>query len=193
MIFVEIQCPNEIHAGSLESALRDVEPSAELFVLTGNRAQIFYKDEGDSSGFEAIVQAHDGADQNLQDYRNEAQGRIDAKASEVRGRFISGGIGQDTVYSHKEQEAQAYKDAGYPADTSAYPFIEAERQAWEGAKSARDCADLILGLAAQWLQVAATIEGVKVRGKNRVRAATDAQGIRDNEAETISTLDAIAP
>ena len=44
----------------------------------------------------------------------------------ARARYITIAPGQDATYAAKYADAAAYAAAGYPADTSNYPWIEAE-------------------------------------------------------------------
>ena len=140
----------------------------------------------DQGGFEEWI-----TDSTLEAYADKAKATIDAMASAVRGRFISGGIGQDAVYQHKEAQARAYIEAGYPANVEDFPFVAAEWGSWEGSKTPTECADLIVGLADQWIFVAAFIEGEKVKGKNRIRAASTKAEVRQHEAAALAALDAI--
>ena len=54
---------------------------------------------------------------------------IDAAASKARGRYLTSGIGQDSTYLAKASEAEAFLQAGSPADASAYFLLKPEAEA----------------------------------------------------------------
>ena len=58
--------------------------------------------------------------------RRNARDSIDTAAGMARARYITIAPGQDATYAAKYADAAAYAAAGYPADTSNYPWIEAE-------------------------------------------------------------------
>lgn len=102
--------------------------------------------------------------------RVEMQNRIDAKASTVRSCYITVGVGQESTYLLKAEQAQAFVDAGGEGDVPL--MVQAEVNA-TGA-SALEAAQGILAVRGYWIQLAAYIESVRLTGKNGVRnAATD--------------------
>lgn len=111
----------------------------------------------------------------------DAHNKIDKAAGEARARYITVAPGQEAVYALKKEHAESYKAAGYPADTTAYPLIQAEADA--SGTSAQAACDFILSKAAQWVQLAATIEQLRQSAKQQVGAITDA-----TQWQTINTI-----
>ena len=54
---------------------------------------------------------------------------IDSHAGNTRKKYITSTHGQEMTYSEKVKQAEAFITAGYPADTSPYPFIESDMTA----------------------------------------------------------------
>ena len=125
----------------------------------------------------------------LVEYKAQARYDVDYAAEMARLRYITNGAGQALVYERKEEEARAFVTAGYPADTSPYPFITAEINAT--GKSKEDAADDIITKADAWIVVGANIEEQRITGKAAVDAAVDNTGVDSARATAIATLDAI--
>lgn len=102
----------------------------------------------------------------------DAHKKIDSAAGDARARYITVAPGQDAVYSLKKEQAEVYKAAGYPADTTDYQLIQAEADA-SGTTTTIAC-DFILSKAAQWVQLAANIEQIRQSAKRQISAITDA-------------------
>lgn len=118
-----------------------------------------------------------------------AKNSVDAAAERARLRYITSGSGQALVYQEKGEQASAYVTAGYPADTTGYPFIEAEINATGKTKEA--AADDILTQRTAWISLGATIEQERLSGKKSIDDATDKAGIDTALSTALSTIDAI--
>lgn len=126
----------------------------------------------------------------LDEAKAEALRAIDEAAGETRRRFITEVPGQQATYLVKYEQARAYAAAGYPPDTSAYPYIEAEMAA-QGLP-AEGAANLILATGAPWNDILGpAIEARRLAGKRQVREATTRTGVRaarDAALDALSTV-----
>ena len=106
--------------------------------------------------------------------KSDLNNSIDRMAEAARRRHITGGDGQVMAYLDKSDEAADYKAAGYPADLSSYPFVQAEVNAT--GKTNQNAADDILTERSNWIAAAASIEEERLSGK---KAVNDAATIED--------------
>ncbi len=121
-----------------------------------------------------------------------AHDTIDKSSGEARARYITVAPGQDAVYALKKEQAEAYKAAGYPADTTSYPLIQAEATASTSTPTV--ACDFILTKAGQWVQLAAVIEQIRQSAKQQVSAVTDAtqwQTINQIVRDAVAQLDQV--
>lgn len=114
---------------------------------------------------------------------------IDAAASVARGRYLTSGIGQDSTYLAKASEAEAFLQAGSPADASAYFLLKPEADA-RGITVA-DLAVEVIAARDAWHQVAGEIEGVRISGKALVTNAGTADEVQAASAQVIERLAAL--
>ena len=137
------------------------------------------------------VDAYDGTDAtrvysvaaitvDLDDYKLNARIQIDGESELTRLRFITNGAGQAMAYQEKADEATDYVVAGYPADLTSYPFIQAEVNAT--GKNATQAADDILATRSAWIAVSAAIEEIRLGAKKQVNEAANT-----GEIDTIVT------
>jgi hypothetical protein len=110
-----------------------------------------------------IVTAYD-----LAALKVEVADRIDAAAEATRLKYITAGSGQAMVYQAKSDEAKLYAAATSPVDSD-YPLLNAEATAT--GVTVASLASSVLSLSAQWIGLAALIEGLRMGGK---KAASDA-------------------
>lgn len=115
--------------------------------------------------------------------------QIDNVAGNARTRYITSAPGQEMTYLEKSEEAADYAAAGYPADTTNYPFVAADATAY--SITPQQAADQILAQRAVWITVGAQIEQVRLNGKNQVNTATTQQDVQLIVETTISALNAI--
>ena len=142
--------------------------------------------ENDVNTFWSSHQSHP---QRLVEYKTIAKYSVDSAAERARLRYITNGAGQALVYQKKEEEARAYVTAGYPADTSTYPFVEAEINATGKTKEA--AADDIVAQADAWITTGASIEEQRLAGKKAVDDAVDTAGVDTAKDAAVALLDAI--
>lgn len=107
--------------------------------------------------------------------------RIDGLAEKTRLKYITDGTGQALTYTRKLATAEAYVAAGYPTDTTAYPWLHDE--AILTGIVASSLADMIIANAAQWDVVGSQIEAARRAAKITVLAAT-ATAVTIRDAET---------
>jgi len=109
-----------------------------------------------------------------------AKASVDAAAGAASTKYITVGDGQEGRYQLKAQQADAYKAAGYPADTSPYPMVQAEADA-TGASPQAAC-DNIISIRDQWVTVAAKIEKERIAGKLAIDTLPAAATLSDIKA-----------
>lgn len=108
---------------------------------------------------------------------------IDKVADEVRYKFI-GDAARIKEYDTANQEAEAYKAAGYSGDVPQSVKSWAEAKGWTGQSAADD----ILATAAAWNAVLYGIRDARLKGKELVRAAVSMEDLETKRAGTIEAL-----
>lgn len=121
----------------------------------------------------------------LSDARIASCTAIDAKAGNVRLRYITSVPGQEGTYLLKEREAQRFRDALYVGTVPA--MVQAEVNAT--GLLAKAAADDILLRRDQWAAKAAQIEEQRLKGKRSVDAATTEAGVASARDAAIAALD----
>lgn len=106
---------------------------------------------------------------------------IDAAAETERLKYITPGNGQAMTYQQKVTEAQALKSAASP-QVSNYPILSSE--VGITAETLGEVADIVLAAFAQWQQIGAAIESIRLGAKRDIDAAAD-------EAAARAIIDAI--
>lgn len=106
---------------------------------------------------------------------------VDAAAETERLRYITPGNGQAMTYQQKVAEAQAFKAAATPK-ASDYPMLSSEVGITADTLDA--VADIVLAAFAQWQQIGAMIESIRLGAKRDINAA-------DDEATARAIVDAI--
>lgn len=114
----------------------------------------------------------------LDEARVEAAIEVDNIAGQTRLRFITVSPGQEATYLSKLADANAYIAAGYPADATAFVWINAEAIATNATPQI--VADLIVYTASQWSQVGAQIEGARQAAKQAILLSVN--GLEINQA-----------
>ena len=121
---------------------------------------------------------------------------IDAAAGAARARYITTVAGQAETYLRKEDQARAYKLAGYPStSTVAYPLVLAEAQAIYGSTPTstqiKAAADGIISQADDWMAKAMEIERVRRVGKIAVSSATSVAAVNAAQDASVAGLAAV--
>lgn len=119
--------------------------------------------------------------------RYEGEMAIDAIADRVRSRFATPNMHQ--IYSDKRNEAERYLSADPPPDLSDFPYLAAE--VGITSETPQALAGLWLYMDAQWKQVAAFIEQIRIAAKAQVRAAGSGPDVDQIVATTAAVMDGI--
>lgn len=106
---------------------------------------------------------------------------VDAAAETERLKYITPGSGQAMTYQQKVDEARAFKAASNPLAAD-YPILSSE--AGITAVTPAEVADVVLAAFAQWQQIGAAIETIRLGAKRDIEAAED-------EATAHAVVDAI--
>lgn len=113
--------------------------------------------------------------------------RIDAAAEATRLRYITGGAGQAATYMVKEQQAEAFKAAGYAGTVPG--MVQAEVDA-TGA-TAQQAADVILATRDAWVAKAVQIEDARRKGDVAVAVAADVAAVQAALSTALAALGAL--
>lgn len=115
---------------------------------------------------------------------------IDAAAGAARARFVTVSSAQDSTYTAKYAQAQAYIAAGSPDDASAYSWIAAEATAT--GKTPKETAEIIVAAGDKWAnEIGPKIEGTRIAAKDKISASTTVDAALDAMREGLATLQAI--
>jgi hypothetical protein len=130
----------------------------------------------------------------LSQYKSEAKIKIDVAAGVVRAKYLTIAPGQEMTYMKKEIDAENYKAANFPFDTSQYPWIHAEVEQLTASNlpvTGQEIAMSILNARDQWLYVGTQIEAIRREGKIQIDLLTDIQDIIFSRDGTINALELI--
>ncbi|KAA9370917.1 hypothetical protein [Ochrobactrum quorumnocens] len=100
---------------------------------------------------------------------------IDAEAEIERPKYITPGDGQAMTYQQKVAEAQAFRAASNP-QASDYPILSSE--VGITADTLAEVTEIVLAAFAQWQQIGAMIEAIRLGAKRDIDAADDAATTR---------------
>lgn len=98
----------------------------------------------------------------------EAKKRIDAKALRLQSRVITSGPGQELIYEQKAKELARYQNDPAP-DPVDYPWCAAERGIT--GDTLDDVMAVITSKMAEWTQLGATLNALRLGGKRDIDAA----------------------
>lgn len=130
-------------------------------------------------------------DYDLAPAQDKAKIDIDAKAGEVREKYITVVSGQEATYVEKAKDAQRYIDDGVPeiTDGSVYPFTWAESVAM--SNTPLESSNYIIATRDLWLQIAANIEQERRNGKITVDVAINETEVATAFNSAIAALDVL--
>lgn len=109
----------------------------------------------------------------LDDVKATLKNLIDAEAETQRLRFITGGAGQALTYAQKADEAKAFLAASDPVDAD-YPLLVAEIGIT--APTILEVATVVHAAYAQWQQIGAAIEAMRLGTKAGIEDAATIDG-----------------
>lgn len=128
----------------------------------------------------------------LENAIREAHNEVDRVAGDVRLEYITCTPGQQLCYIRKEQDARAFKQAGYPEeDINDYPWLAAEANAVED--TGRELADTIIALSDQWTIIGAQIEAARRAGKVQIENQLSIEGVEVARQNAIQALEELRP
>ena len=127
---------------------------------------VFRRDQGRIEAWQASA---------LQKVKTEAVAAINAASGLTRQKFITTSPGQEMIYIAKEREAIAYLTDPVPLPVN-YPLITAE--VGVTAPTAWELAQVWLNVSVYWRNIAAQIEGARMRGIAGIEAASSVDQVR---------------
>ncbi len=132
--------------------------------------------------YQALLANPQGSESpSLTDIKRQLARQVDATAETERLKYITPGAGQAMTYQQKVSEAKAFKVATSPQATD-YPILSSE--VGITAATLAEVADIVLVAFAQWQQIGALIESIRLGAKRDIDAA-------ENEAAARAIVDAI--
>lgn len=111
----------------------------------------------------------------LSDIKVALKAEVDVAAENERLNYITPGNGQAMTYQQKVAEAQAFKAATNPK-ASDYPILSSE--VGITAETLSEVADIVLAAFAQWQQIGAMIESIRLGAKRDIDGAEDGAAAR---------------
>jgi len=111
----------------------------------------------------------------LPHWRSLLKAAVDNSAEAERLKYITPGHGQAMTYQQKVTEAQSFKAATDP-QASDYPILSSE--VGITAETLDDVADIVFAAFAQWQQIGAMIESIRLGAKRDIDAAEDEAAAR---------------
>ncbi|WP_448786345.1 hypothetical protein [Brucella intermedia] len=159
--------------GSAENAVIDEENERyQDWLAEGASPRPWPRDEiGDQTAdaLQAVLKPY-SIYPNLGALKVHLKSEVDRRAEEERLKYITPGDGQAMTYQQKVAEAQAYKDAADPQSADC-PLLMSE--VGITASTLGEVADIVLAAFAQWQQIGAAIEGIRLGAKRDIDAAAD--------------------
>ncbi|SDE20774.1 hypothetical protein [Desulfuromonas thiophila] len=128
----------------------------------------------------------------LDTLKAEARAAIDQAASDASARHITQGVGQESRYLAKAEEAAAYLRAlaeGRTPDLDDYPFLQAEATACGRTIDAQ--ARYVADTRVRWMALGAAVEAARMGGKTAVAAAETAEATLAARDTALAALEAI--
>lgn len=111
----------------------------------------------------------------LEQIKSTLKAGVDVVAEAERLKYITPGNGQAMTYQQKVAEAQAYKAASNPKAAD-YPILSSE--VGITAETIDAVADIVLAAFAQWQQIGAAIESIRLGAKRDIDVAQDEAAAR---------------
>ena len=127
---------------------------------------------------------------NVEQQRRSVLAAIDNLAGEIRSRHITTVAGQASTYEYKRTDAERFQADGEPDDPESYPWVAAEADAVDDTLSV--AAAKILENHDLWWQGGIEIERQRMKGKNRVRAATTVRGMYEAWQDARDAMEAVS-
>lgn len=160
-----------IHAGKIPEDAVEISTSEHQALLDGQAsgAQI----RADAGGKPYLY--HVPVETSLDAIKASLKSTVDGLAETERLKYITPGNGQAMTYQQKVAEAQAFKAATNPK-ASDYPILSSE--VGITAETLVEVANIVLSAFAQWQQIGAMIESIRLGAKRDIDAAEDEAAAR---------------
>ena len=160
-----------LHKASLPKDAVEISASEHQTLLDGQAlgAQI----RADADGKPYLY--HVPVETSLDAIKASLKSTVDSLAEVERLKYITPGNGQAMTYQQKVAEAQAFKAASNP-QPSDYPILSSEIGIT--ADTLNEVANIVLAAFAQWQQIGAMIESIRLGAKRDIDAAEDEAAAR---------------
>ena len=93
----------------------------------------------------------------------------DLVINDIRSSYITVTSGQNEIYQLKYVQAVAYKNAGYPEDTTEYPFVQIDATVYSITPT--EAANVIISNHESWLITSQQIEQERLTVKMAIKNA----------------------
>lgn len=166
-----------LHEGALPKDAVEITASEHQALLDGqaNGGEIRANADGIPYVYQEPVQI------SLDATKSSLKAQVDSLAEAERLKYITPGNGQAMTYQQKVAEAQAFKAASNP-QPSDYPTLSSE--VGITAETLDEVANIVLSAFAQWQQIGAMIESIRLGAKRDIDAT-------QNEAAARAVVDSM--
>ena len=168
-----------MHTGFFEEGFSNIIPADAFEVTEDQRQELLSNPE--LIWLEGQLIEAEKPSSYLDDQKAILRRSVDQAAETERLKYITPGNGQAMTYQQKVTEAQAFKAATNPK-ASDYPMLSSE--VGITAETIDEVADVVLAAFAQWQQIGAMIESIRLGAKRDIDAS-------EVEAEARAIVDAI--
>lgn len=151
----------------------DAHPGCDLIIVADDFGLGRFGPAPEDGGFDDRPHARPALP--LDQIKAQLRRQVDMAAEAERLNYITGGAGQAMTYSRKVEEARACLAAAEPAPQD-YPLLAATIGI-DGADVVA-VAQLVIAMDAQWTQIGAAIEAVRLGSKAAIDAADDEAAAR---------------
>jgi hypothetical protein len=160
--------------------------SGDKDVLTAGKTNWIEVPDAEIAALEAwVVEGGALVLADLWPYKRALIALVNRRIGEIRLNYITDMPGQDMVYQAKEAEAKEFlAQSPVPTDLTPYPFIS-EEIGITGA-DAYEIAQIWVTLSAQWRQVAAGLENIRLEAVKVIEQSTDLVEIQSIETAFIA-------
>ncbi len=169
-----------LYSSAVQALVDADDDTYHLWLGTGNCATRWPVDDNDNqtdASLDEVLRPYGltCSPISLAEIRSALKADIDTAAELERLKYITPGNGQAMTYQQKVTEAQAFKVASTPK-ASDYPILSSEMGIT--AETLDGVADIVLAAFAQWQQIGAMIESIRLGAKRDIDNAEDEAAAR---------------
>lgn len=161
-----------IHAGKIPEGALEISASEYQALLDGQASGAQIRADADGKPY----LYHMPVETSLDAIKASLKSTVDSLAETERLKYITPGTGQAMTYQQKVTEAQAFKTATNP-QASDHPILSSE--VGITADTLDEVANIVLAAFAQWQQIGAMIESIRLGAKRDIDAAEDEAAARE--------------